>query len=132
MTNLAEMLEKIRSVAALAYKGAKMSQVSRGRIHSTIQSAINALAPTYALIGIMEYPLTYNNDKHGDIDVVWLRAKSPVVCIEIDSSIRRKSWHKLLALEAEAKIWIYYGRKDWRVIREIDSHRIINVISLNR
>jgi hypothetical protein len=78
-----------------------------------LQRRIQRLASRFGYLGRREYPVGFDGDRRGLIDVMWLdRAWRPAVAIEIDSAPRAKSVRKLAAVTAAATLWVYYGRRE--------------------
>jgi len=77
--------------------------------HNTIQKEILNLARKYNFIPELEYKIFYNN-RSSKIDIVWHKNNKPFIAIEVDSSLREKSIGKLLLIDCDYKIWLYYGK----------------------
>ena len=45
--------------------------------------------------------------------MVWSRQGVPVVVMEIDSTVKARSFQKLKEAAAAHKLWIYFGRDIW-------------------
>lgn len=117
------------------YKKNKDYNVSRIDKHNGTQNDICNLAEEYGYRGKKEFlmPNYNNNGRNGKIDVVWYKEDIPQVAIEIDSSARPKSIHKLLEFNGQ-RIWIYYGSKEDKVkslLRKHDKNKVINLIVIN-
>ena len=114
MNKKLDMEEVRKCILSFYYKAKGMTRAAR---HSYLQSKICVIAHRFGLIGDMEYPCKYVAPKgelrQGYIDVVWLdNNNNVVVAIEIDSSVRPRSYIKLNTIKADNKIWLYYGKKD--------------------
>lgn len=82
------------------------------KFHQNLQLAIGNLSKKYDLIGILEYPVSNRGDGNkGHIDVVWISYLGTVVAFELDKSPRKKSIFKLSNIQADLKIWVYYGKE---------------------
>jgi len=99
----------------------------------------HSLATKYYLYGIKEYQIEDFKEKGWDgfIDVVWItgfgKKEMPVVAFEIDSSLRKKSVEKLLAVEAPFRFWVYYGKKEaYSLLEKEDLEGIITLINIER
>ncbi|KKH46862.1 hypothetical protein [Methanosarcina sp. 1.H.A.2.2] len=111
----------------------------RIEFHNRLQEEISYLAAKYYLYGIKEYQIEDFKEKGWDgfIDVVWAtgfgKREIPVVAFEIDSSLRKKSVEKLLAVEAPFRFWVYYGKKEaYPLLEKEDPEGLITLINVER
>ena len=106
---------------------------SRGieKFHSFLQITLKHMAKSYGMTGISEYWLSDRGDgRWGLIDVVWVDAsKNPIVAIEIDNNNNKSAIFKLMFVDADLKIWVYYGKP--HRMRKLHSKNIV-VISKRR
>lgn len=114
MTKEFDMEEVRKYILSFYYNTKGMTRTAR---HNYLQSKICVIAHRFNLIGDMEYPCKYVSPKgelrQGYIDVVWLDSNNNVVvAIEIDSSVRPKSYIKLNTIKANNKIWLYCGKNN--------------------
>ncbi len=49
----------------------------------------------------------------GRVDVVWARKRVPVAVMEIDSTVKARSFQKLKEAAAAHKLWVYFGKDVW-------------------
>ena len=49
----------------------------------------------------------------GRVDVIWARARVPVAVMEIDSTVKARSFQKLKEAAAAHKVWVYFGKDVW-------------------
>jgi len=80
-------------------------------MHASLQNFVFDLGKEYKFFPQSEF----TGSAGGRIDVVWFHkddSKKPYVIFEIDSSIRKNSFHKLCDQDAEIKFWILYPRKE--------------------
>jgi hypothetical protein len=49
----------------------------------------------------------------GRVDVLWARRRVPVVVFEIDSTVKPRSFQKLMEAAAPHKVWVFFGRDLW-------------------
>ena len=99
--------------------------------HNSIQRDLIRLADKYGYVGKEEVKAIYSK-RNGKCDVVWLQDNIPVLAIEIDSRVRKKSVEKLLSFDCQ-KIWIVYAEnKPWlrKTVSELDKEKQIIVLSL--
>jgi hypothetical protein len=130
MSNLLEAESIIQDIERLA-REVQHELMGREQFHSILKRKVARLARKFGLGRCSEYPVTRSDGKLGLIDVVWLSASRPVAAFEIDSSLRRKSIDKLLALEVPFRFWVYYGAKNAvSLIREADPDGLIRLIKL--
>jgi hypothetical protein len=105
----------LEATARVALEHTKSLRVTRSQRHGYVYASLGLLAPKYELRNIFEYLIYYPSIEcdlvEGRIDMVWALKRQLVVAIELDSSVRSKSWRKLLTIDAAHKVWIYYGKR---------------------
>lgn len=103
---------------------------TKAEFHSFLQSKIAGLASKFSLVPEEEYVVPHFwGDNDGYIDVVWAVGSIPVVAIEIDSALRKKSIRKLLASNSNLQYWVYYGVAPFEsFVKSIDITNQIKVI----
>lgn len=69
----------------------------------------------YRILNLLEY-----EGRNGFIDVCWLQNEKPIVCIEVESGLRKKSVFKLKQVEAPYTFYLYYGS---RTKEEVEAFR---------
>lgn len=71
----------------------------------------------------------------GRVDVVWARQRVPVAVMEIDSTVKARSFQKLKEAAAPHKLWIYFGKDVWGfktfLQREDPAREVVPVIVPN-
>ena len=105
--------------------------ITRKELHTFLQENIAALAAEFWLTSKKEYLVTNysSNQRNGYVDVVWTIGSSPLVAIEIDSSLREKSVKKLLASSANLLFWVYYGNRPFEpLINMLDLEGKVKVL----
>ena len=97
------------------------------------------LAAKYDLYGRSEYKIEDFRGKGWDgyVDVIWAtgfgKRGVPVAAFEIDSSLRKKSVEKLLAVDAPFRFWLYYGKKGADLLlEESDLEGLITLVNVKR
>lgn len=95
--------------------------------HSFLQITLKYMAKSYGMKGVSEYWISdRGNGVWGFVDVVWVDASyNPIVAIEIDNSNNRSAIFKLMLIDADLKIWIYYGKP--YLIRKLHSKNIVTI-----
>jgi len=102
---------------------------ARAETHGILKRITADLAPRFGLRAASEYPVTKPDGGSGYVDVVWLSGSEPIAAFEVDSSRRRKSLRKLLAMPVVNRFWIYYGQKDpTTFVESIDLQGCIKVV----
>ena len=110
---------------------------ARPERHKHVQQQIQRLASDFDFRAVAEYPIRYAGgneqaQRAGRIDVVWLprfQQSLPAVAIEVDSSLRKKSIIKLLTVQADLRIWAYYGTQDPHMLLDsLDPQHVIRLV----
>ncbi len=104
------------------------------QLHAFLQKEIASLAKEFFLTPKVEFAVdkTYNDPRRGLIDVVWMLGSRPLVAIEIDAVLRKKSLHKLLQVDVPILFWVYYGRRPWQsLVQAMDSKGRIQVLDFS-
>jgi hypothetical protein len=93
--------------------------------HNAFQKHLVALAEHFDCRGWTESAALFDDPESGGVgegpplqltgrvDVVWARQRVPVAVIEIDSTVKARSFQKLKEAAAPHKLWVYFGRDVW-------------------
>lgn len=110
-------------------------KTDRFSFHQNLQHIISKLATDFGALSQVEYLVKdiRNNSSNGYIDIVWQRKLGVFAVFEIDSSLRAKSIAKLLVINANFRIWVYYGSKDpFKFARKHDPQNKIFIIKIRK
>jgi|GEM_PF-4041170 hypothetical protein len=108
--------------------------ISKFHFHELMKNEVNNLAKIFNFSSRMEYRVDkkkLDNKRNGFIDVVWFDSDTLVAPIEIDSSPRKKSINKVLAVDSIFKFWIYYGKSLSKALNRLnkrDPEKLITMI----
>ena len=105
------LVNDFKHLLALTSHTRNLRNLQPYQVHSMLQRLVRMRAIDYDYDSMAEYSVRVGGQV-GYIDVMWAAYDTPVVAIEIDSSYRKKSVEKLLAVNAPIKVWIYYGDFD--------------------
>lgn len=89
-----------------------------------MKNEVYNLAKIFNFSSRMEYRVDkkkLDNKRNGFIDVVWFNGDLLVAPIEIDSSPRKKSVNKVLAVDSIFKFWIYYGKSLSKALNRLNN-----------
>ena len=90
--------------------------------HNALQRQLAALALTFDCQGWTENAAMFDDPEAateapvqlaGRMDVVWSRKRVPVVVMEVDSTVKARSFQKLKEAAAPHKLWVYFGKDVW-------------------
>jgi hypothetical protein len=97
--------------------------------HNALQRQLAALAATFDCQGWTESAALFDDPEvagaggsaaaempaqiAGRVDVVWSRKRVPVVVLEVDSTVKARSFQKLKEAAAPHKVWVYFGKDVW-------------------
>ena len=110
----AEFRKLKKSLDALLYE-AECRFTSRMGKHPFLKRGVHDLARQFNFRSVLEYRLegVFNDgERNGYVDVVWFKGNTIAAAFEIDSSLRKKSIVKLVLINTQNRIWVYYGNKD--------------------
>lgn len=98
--------------------------VRRGNYHNVFQNFLAQWADDFALVGLKEYKIS-----GGYLDMMWqTKHGENIIAFEIDTSNRLKSIRKLLAVDAQYRIWICsapkFKKEKFKVLGEVTADRI--------
>ena len=103
---------------------------SKTTFHNFFKFSLERIAGKYGLCGKVEYPVDRGDYRIGRVDVVWVDEYDlPVVAIEIDNSNNKTAISKLQNIQANLKIWVYYGEPDKIRPPKIDDILVISARS---
>ncbi|PFM82690.1 hypothetical protein COJ46_02450 [Bacillus sp. AFS077874] len=115
------ILEEIKRTMDETYDS--LDYKTKNHYHTLLQRNLVKLAKSFNFEGMKEYQVIdvkHMNYRNGFIDVVWFLESKPVVTIEVESGIRIKSVYKLCSVDADLKIYLYYGKKEKDAFRELN------------
>ena len=94
--------------------------------HNAFQRQLAMLAVNFDCRGWTESAALFDDPDHvggapeepplqltGRVDVVWARQRVPVAVMEIDSTVKARSFQKLKEAAAGHKLWVYFGKDVW-------------------
>ncbi|HVX85187.1 MAG TPA: hypothetical protein VH253_10420 [Phycisphaerae bacterium] len=120
---LDDLAARIRAIGMNLHK----SGLKGIHYHNAFQKQLAALAEVFDARGWNESPALFDDPDlplptpnqpaaqlAGRVDVVWsVPDRTPVLIMEIDSTVKARSFQKLKEAAAPHKLWIYFGRDIW-------------------
>ncbi|MDT3417111.1 hypothetical protein QO009_003006 [Brevibacillus aydinogluensis] len=105
------MIEEIKRDLYLI--GANIQKQKPRSYHNDLQEEYCLLAQKYGFTSSKEFGMYKHTSGayKGFIDVVWFQDDLPILAIEIDSSLRKRSFEKLIQFRGRS-IWVYTGFED--------------------
>jgi hypothetical protein len=102
--------------------------------HNAFQKHLVALAENFDCRGWTESAALFDDPDSGGVgegpplqltgrvDVIWARQRIPVAVMEIDSTVKARSFQKLKEAAAPHKLWVYFGKDLWGFRMFLQTH----------